>query len=127
MSLVEAVSNVLVGFGVAVLAQLAVFPRFDLDVSIKQTVAIGLIFTAVSVCRSYAAGTALRASAFQGALDTAGADHRAARLTASTARPTRRAIPDRDRSHPRTPAPLADLSERCDHGSTRDKHLSGTV
>jgi hypothetical protein len=54
MSLVEAIANVGVGFGVAVLAQIAVFPLFGLDVSFSDNLTIGAIFTGVSIGRSYA-------------------------------------------------------------------------
>jgi hypothetical protein len=47
MSLVEAVANVGVGFGVAVLAQIVVFPLFGLDVSFSDNLAIGAVFTAL--------------------------------------------------------------------------------
>ena len=53
MSLVEAVANVGVGFGVAVLAQIAVFPLFGLDVSFSNNLAIGVIFTGISIGRAY--------------------------------------------------------------------------
>jgi hypothetical protein len=54
MSLIEAVANVAVGFGVAVLAQVVVFPLFGLDVSFSDNLTLGAIFTAVSIGRSYA-------------------------------------------------------------------------
>jgi hypothetical protein len=54
MSLVEAVVNVLVGYGVAVATQLMVFPWFGLSTTIDQNLTIGLIFTVVSLVRSYA-------------------------------------------------------------------------
>lgn len=54
MSLVEAVANVALGYGVAVLAQLAVFPLFGLHPSISDNLAIGAVFTVVSLLRSYA-------------------------------------------------------------------------
>ena len=53
MSLVEAVANVAVGYGVAVLTQIAVFPLFGLPASLGDTLAIGAIFTGVSIARSY--------------------------------------------------------------------------
>ena len=53
MSLIEALTNVLVGYGVAVATQLTVFPLFGLRVSLDQNLAIGLIFTGVSLVRSY--------------------------------------------------------------------------
>ena len=54
MSLVEAVTNVLVGYGVAVATQWAVFPLFGLHATLQENLLIGLIFTAVSIVRSYA-------------------------------------------------------------------------
>ena len=54
MSLVESLANVLVGYGVAVATQILVFPLFGLVVTITENLMIGLIFTAVSIVRSYA-------------------------------------------------------------------------
>ena len=54
MSLVEAVVNVVVGYGVAVLTQMLVFPFFGLHASLGQNLGIGVIFTTVSLIRSYA-------------------------------------------------------------------------
>lgn len=54
MSLLEAIANVLVGFGVAVLTQIAVLPLFGLVASVAENMAIGAIFTLVSIARSYA-------------------------------------------------------------------------
>jgi hypothetical protein len=53
MSLVEAVANVAVGFGVAVATQIAVFPLFGLTVSLGDNLAIGGIFTGISLIRAY--------------------------------------------------------------------------
>ena len=53
MSLIEALANVLVGYGVAVTTQAVVFPLFGLHASLDQNLAIGLIFTGVSLVRSY--------------------------------------------------------------------------
>ena len=53
MSLVEAVTNVVVGYGVAVVTQLLVFPMFGLTTTLGQNLTIGLIFTLVSLARSY--------------------------------------------------------------------------
>jgi len=53
MSLVEAVTNVLVGYGVAVATQWLVFPLFGLHATLQENLVIGLIFTAVSLVRSY--------------------------------------------------------------------------
>lgn len=54
MSLVEALANVVVGYGVAVLVQIVVFPTFGIAASLGQNLAIGLVFTGVSIVRSYA-------------------------------------------------------------------------
>jgi len=54
MSLIEALMNVLVGYGVAVATQVVVFPLFGLHASLDQNLAIGMIFTVVSLIRSYA-------------------------------------------------------------------------
>jgi hypothetical protein len=54
MSIVESLANVLVGYGVAVVTQMLVFPLFGLAVTVAENLLIGLIFTAVSIVRSYA-------------------------------------------------------------------------
>jgi hypothetical protein len=53
ISLVEAVTNVVVGYGIAVVTQLIVFPLFGLAANLSENLLIGLIFTAVSLARSY--------------------------------------------------------------------------
>lgn len=53
MSMVESLANVLVGYVVAVVTQMAVFPLFGLAVTVTENLLIGLIFTAVSIVRSY--------------------------------------------------------------------------
>ena len=53
MSLVESISNVLIGYSIAVLAQIVVFPWFGIDVSFRQNLLIGAIFTVVSIARSF--------------------------------------------------------------------------
>ena len=54
MSLVESLANVLVGYGVAVATQMAVFSLFGLAVTVTENLLIGLIFTVMSIVRSYA-------------------------------------------------------------------------
>ena len=54
MSLVEATVNVVVGYGVAVLTQLLVFPLFGLHTTLAENLMIGAIFTVVSIARSFA-------------------------------------------------------------------------
>jgi hypothetical protein len=54
MSFVEAITNVGIGFLVAVLTQVAVFPMLGLTVSVADNLLIGMIFTAISIVRSFA-------------------------------------------------------------------------
>lgn len=53
MSLVEAGTSVVVGYGIAVLTQIVMFPLFGLGATIGQNLAIGALFTVVSLTRSY--------------------------------------------------------------------------
>ncbi len=53
MSFLESLTNVAVGYGVAVTAQIAVFPMFGLEVSLSDNLVIGAIFTGISILRSY--------------------------------------------------------------------------
>lgn len=53
MSLIEAVTNVVVGFLLALLTQIVIFPWFGLSVSVADNITIGFIFTGISVARSY--------------------------------------------------------------------------
>lgn len=52
-SLIESVTNVAIGYGVAVASQLAVFPMFGIHVPLADNLAIGAWFTAISIARSY--------------------------------------------------------------------------
>jgi len=54
MSLIEAITNVAVGYALAVAAQIAVFPWFGLHASIGENLTIGALFTGISLLRSYA-------------------------------------------------------------------------
>lgn len=54
MSFAEATANVLVGYLLAVLANVLVLPLFGLRPSLGDSFAIGLVFTALSLLRSYA-------------------------------------------------------------------------
>jgi hypothetical protein len=53
MSLVETVANVIVGYGVAVVAQILIFPIFGVHTTLAQNLKMGLIFTGVSIFRSF--------------------------------------------------------------------------
>lgn len=52
-SLIESVTNVAVGYGVALASQIAIFPVFGIEVTLKDNVMIGAFFTVVSIVRSY--------------------------------------------------------------------------
>lgn len=52
-SAIEAVANVAVGYIVAILSQIAVFPLFGIHVPLSSNLAIGAWFTVISLVRSY--------------------------------------------------------------------------
>ena len=54
MSFVEAISNVVLGYGVAVVTQILIFPIFGLHTTLAQNLKMGAIFTIVSIARSFA-------------------------------------------------------------------------
>ena len=54
MSLVEAIANVAVGYGVAVGTQILIFPIFGLHTTLAQNMKLGAVFTIVSIARSFA-------------------------------------------------------------------------
>ena len=53
MSLIEATTNVVVGYVLAIATQLAVFPLFGLEAAFGEHLAIGAAFVAVSLARGY--------------------------------------------------------------------------
>jgi hypothetical protein len=54
MSLVEAATNVVVGYALAVATQILVFPWFGLRPSLGENLALGGVFTGMSLLRGYA-------------------------------------------------------------------------
>ena len=54
MSLVEAITNVVVGYGIAVATQLVVFPWLGLPAHLDDALALGAVFTCVSLIRAFA-------------------------------------------------------------------------
>ena len=54
MSLVESSANVAVGYGLAVLTQILVFPIFGLQTTLRENLLIGALFTVISLARSFA-------------------------------------------------------------------------
>ncbi|WP_151718793.1 DUF7220 family protein [Gemmobacter serpentinus] len=53
MSLVEAATNVIVGYTLAVGMQIVVFPVFGIHIALGDQLSIGLAFTAISLVRGY--------------------------------------------------------------------------
>jgi len=53
MSLLEAITNVVVGYGVAVVAQILVFPVFGLQTTLAQNLKMGGIFALIAMGRSF--------------------------------------------------------------------------
>jgi len=54
MSFVEAIANVVVGYGTAVLTQTLVFPWFGVHMSLSQNLNLAATFTLISIVRSFA-------------------------------------------------------------------------
>lgn len=52
-SFIESCANIAIGYGIAVIAQLAIFPLFGIHVPLGSNLAIGALFTIVSLVRSY--------------------------------------------------------------------------
>ena len=53
MSLIEATTNVVVGYVLAIATQLAVFPLFEIEAAFGEHLAIGLAFVGVSLARGF--------------------------------------------------------------------------
>jgi len=53
-SLLESLVNVALGYLIALAAQLLIFPLFGIHISLQKNLQIGLLFTVVSIARSYA-------------------------------------------------------------------------
>jgi len=53
-SFIEAWTNIGVGYGLALLTQIVVFPLYGMEVNLGQNIQIGVIFTVMSLARSYA-------------------------------------------------------------------------
>lgn len=68
MSLAEALTNVAVGYGIAVTTQVAVFPVFGLYASLADNLLMGAIFTVVSIVRSYSLRRVFEAIRMRGSL-----------------------------------------------------------
>lgn len=53
MSLVEAATNVIVGYALAIATQMVVFPWFGIETGLAEHMTIGLAFVGVSLSRGY--------------------------------------------------------------------------
>jgi hypothetical protein len=54
MSMVEVMTNIFIGYFVALLTQIIAFPLVGIHIDISTNLLIGAIFTVVAVIRSYA-------------------------------------------------------------------------
>ena len=54
MSFVEAIANVIIGYGVAIATQMLVLPWFGLHMSLTQNLKLATAFTLISIVRSFA-------------------------------------------------------------------------
>jgi hypothetical protein len=52
-SFYESITNILIGYIVAVSSQMLIFPLFEINVPIADNLLIGLYFTVISIVRSY--------------------------------------------------------------------------
>ena len=52
-SMLESLTNTVIGYVVAVASQLAVFPLFNIHIELQDNLLIGVWFTAISLTRGY--------------------------------------------------------------------------
>jgi hypothetical protein len=52
-SILESITNVMVGFSINFIANLLIFPIFGWSISISQNMILGAIYTIISLLRSY--------------------------------------------------------------------------
>jgi len=52
-SLIESIMNILIGYFIALLSQLLIFPFFNIHISLGDNLLIGFYFTVISLLRSY--------------------------------------------------------------------------
>ena len=52
-SLIESLTNILIGYLTALFSQVLIFPIFDINVTFQDNLLIGLYFTIISLIRSY--------------------------------------------------------------------------
>lgn len=52
-SLIETITNIIIGYGVAVGSQIIIFPWFDIHITLSANFWIGMWFTLISLVRQY--------------------------------------------------------------------------
>lgn len=52
-SFIESCVNILIGYGIALLSQILIFPLYGINISLDTNIWIGLWFTGISLVRSY--------------------------------------------------------------------------
>ena len=52
-SFIESLTNIFIGYTISVIANMLVLPLFGYDVSLSKSIGIGLVFTVISLIRSY--------------------------------------------------------------------------
>jgi hypothetical protein len=52
-SLLESATNIVIGYTIALISQLVIFPIVGVEATLGQNVKIGILFTIVSFTRSY--------------------------------------------------------------------------
>ncbi len=52
-SLIESLMNIMIGYFVALLSQIVIFPLFDIHIPLSSNLWIGAWFTIISLVRSY--------------------------------------------------------------------------
>jgi hypothetical protein len=52
-SFIESIANVVIGFFINFIANICILPLFGFNITINQSIHIGLIFTLISIIRSY--------------------------------------------------------------------------
>jgi len=52
-SFYESITNIFIGYTIAVISQMLIFPLFGINVPIADNLLIGLYFTIISFARSY--------------------------------------------------------------------------
>jgi hypothetical protein len=53
VSMIESILNVVIGYGVALLSQIIIFPIYGIDINLKTNIVIGFWFTLISIIRSF--------------------------------------------------------------------------